>query len=80
MVSNSREQYSVKIANFVYFQKMAARAAAGEGIDYLVRKVNGLGGVIVIDRHGGCAVDHSTTGMIYGLIEQAGPSLCSFEK
>ncbi|MEM8611257.1 MAG: isoaspartyl peptidase/L-asparaginase family protein [Cyanobacteria bacterium P01_H01_bin.105] len=68
------------ISNFVYFQEMAAPAAATAGIDYLVRKVDGLGGVIVIDHQGSCAVNHSTSGMIYGLIEKAGPGLCSFEK
>lgn len=66
------------ISNFVYFRDMDAAGARTAGIDYLVRKVNGLGGVIVIDHRGNCAVGHSTSGMIYGLIQNAGPSLCSF--
>ena len=64
------------IADFVYFQNMDAQAAALAGIDYLVKKVQGLGGVIVIDRNGKCAVGHSTSGMIYGWIEHGGESLC----
>lgn len=64
------------IADFVYFQNMDAQAAATAGIDYLIKKVQGLGGVIVIDGMGRCAVGHSTSGMIYGWIEQGGETLC----
>ncbi|EKV00803.1 isoaspartyl peptidase/L-asparaginase [Leptolyngbyaceae cyanobacterium CCMR0082] len=64
------------IADFVYFQKLDAQAAATAGIDYLVKKVQGLGGVIVIDQAGNCAVGHSTSGMIYGWIEHGGEALC----
>ena len=62
------------IADFVYFKGMSASEAASAGIEYLVTKVNGLGGVIVIDHGGRCAVAHSTSGMIYGWIEQGGPA------
>ncbi|WP_442786334.1 isoaspartyl peptidase/L-asparaginase family protein [Leptothoe sp. PORK10 BA2] len=68
------------ISNFVYFQGKDAAGAATAGIEYLVKKVNGLGGVIVVDHQGNCGVDHSTSGLIYGLIEQAGPSVCKFTK
>lgn len=64
------------IADFVYFREMDATAAAQAGIDYLVEKVKGLGGVIVIDRQGRCAAGRSTSGMIYGLIENSGESIC----
>ncbi len=64
------------IADFVYFRDMDAQAAAGAGIDYLVNKVQGLGGVIVIDRTGKCAAGHSTSGMIYGWIERGGETVC----
>ena len=60
------------ISDFIYFQGMNAAMAATAGIDYLVSKVNGLGGVIVIDHQGNCAVGHSTSGMIYGWIEHGG--------
>lgn len=64
------------ISDFIYFQGLNAAAAAEAGIEYLVSKVNGLGGVIVIDHQGHCAVGHSTSGMIYGWIEQGGPPNC----
>lgn len=64
------------IADFIYFQDVDAQVAANAGIDYLIQKVQGLGGVIVIDRTGKCAVGHSTSGMIYGWIEHGGETLC----
>jgi beta-aspartyl-peptidase (threonine type) len=66
------------ISDLVYFKGLSASLAASEGIDYLVSKVNGLGGVIVIDKHGKCGVAHSTSGMIYGWIEQGGSAQYSF--
>ncbi len=60
------------IADLIDFQGLNAQEAAAAGIKYLVAKVNGLGGVIVIDRQGQCAAQHSTSGMIYGWIEQSG--------
>ncbi|MEL7501733.1 MAG: isoaspartyl peptidase/L-asparaginase family protein [Cyanobacteria bacterium J06554_6] len=64
------------ISDFVYFRNIDAAAAAQAGIDYLIEKVNGLGGVIVIDHQGNCAIGRSTSGMIYGLIERGGASIC----
>jgi len=64
------------VSDFVYFKNMTAAAAAAAGINYLVERVNGLGGVIVVDREGRCAVGHSTSGMIYGFIEQGKESVC----
>jgi beta-aspartyl-peptidase (threonine type) len=64
------------ISDFVYFKGMTASEAASAGIQYLVDKVNGLGGVIVIDHQGQCSVGHSTSGMIYGSIENGGESIC----
>lgn len=54
------------IADLVILKGLDAAAAAAAGIDYLVKKVNGLGGVIVIDRHGNCADAQSTEMMIRG--------------
>ena len=71
-----RTVLSKMISDFIYFKAMTASEAAAAGIDYLVEKVNGLGGVIVIDRDGRCAVGHSTSGMIYGFIEQGQESVC----
>ncbi len=67
-----RTVLSKTISDLIYFKGMSAKAAALAGIDYLVTKVNGLGGVVVIDKHGQCAAGHSTSGMIYGWIEQGG--------
>jgi L-asparaginase / beta-aspartyl-peptidase len=64
------------ISDFVQFQNMDAAAAAQAGIDYLVRKVNGDGGVIVIDGAGRCAAAQSTSGLIRGWIEQGGEAYC----
>ncbi len=57
------------IAGFVEHQNMNAQQAADAGIKYLVRKVNGLGGVIVIDHQGNCARALSSPGMITGKLE-----------
>ncbi|ESA38632.1 l-asparaginase [Leptolyngbya sp. Heron Island J] len=66
------------VSDFIYFQRLDARAAVSAGIDYLVQKVDGLGGIILIDKNGHCAARHSTSGMIYGLIEKEGETYCSF--
>lgn len=71
-----RTVLSKMISDFIYFKGMTATEAATAGIQYLVEKVNGLGGVIVIDRTGRCAVGHSTSGMIYGFIEHGQESVC----
>jgi L-asparaginase / beta-aspartyl-peptidase len=64
------------ISDFVQFRDMDAEAAAKAGIEYLVAKVNGEGGVIVIDRAGRCAAAQSTSGLIRGWIERGGEAHC----
>ncbi|MGA7936195.1 MAG: isoaspartyl peptidase/L-asparaginase family protein [Kovacikia sp.] len=64
------------ISDFVQFRGMDADAAAKAGIEYLVAKVNGEGGVIVIDRAGRCAAAQSTSGLIRGWIEMGGETHC----
>jgi len=54
------------IADFVYMKDMDARAATRAGIEYLTRKVQGRGGVIVIDGAGNCASGFTTKKMIHG--------------
>ena len=71
-----RTVLSKMISDFIHFKNMNATEAATAGIQYLIDKVNGLGGVIVIDYNGRCAVGHSTSGMIYGFIEYGGRSIC----
>jgi L-asparaginase / beta-aspartyl-peptidase len=55
---------------------MDAQAATQAGIEYLVAKVNGEGGVIAIDRAGRCAAAQSTSGLIRGWIELGGETNC----
>lgn len=64
------------VSDFVYFKSLNATGAAQAGIDYLVAKVNGDGGVIVIDRDGFCGAAQSTTGLIHGWIERGGEAVC----
>jgi L-asparaginase / beta-aspartyl-peptidase len=46
-----------------------ADEAADAAIRYLVDKVHGLGGLIIVDRDGTCARAHSTPGMLTGTAE-----------
>ncbi len=64
------------VSDFIYFKGMDAAAAAQAGIDYLVRKVQGEGGVIVIDAAGHCSAAQSTSGLIHGWIELGGEAHC----
>jgi L-asparaginase / beta-aspartyl-peptidase len=64
------------ISDFVQFRGMDAADAAKIGIEYLVAKVNGEGGVIVIDHAGRCATAQSTSGLIRGWIEMGGETHC----
>jgi beta-aspartyl-peptidase (threonine type) len=73
-----RSVISKTISDFIWMKEMNARQATDAGIDYLVRKVNGRGGVIVIDKAGNCASGFSTKKMIHGWIEKGGESVCRF--
>jgi len=66
------------IADYIEFSQEDAEKAVTYGIDYLRRKVNGRGGVIVIDRHGNCASGFTTNRMIHGWIEHGGDTHCRF--
>ncbi len=71
-----RTVFAKTISDFVQFRGMDAQAAAQAGIDYLVAKVNGEGGAIVIDAAGRCAAAQSTSGLIRGWIEMGGNTNC----
>ncbi|MGB7251380.1 MAG: isoaspartyl peptidase/L-asparaginase, partial [Phormidesmis sp.] len=71
-----RTVLSKTISDYVYFKDMNAAEAAEAGIEYLVAKVNGEGGVIVIDNAGKCAAAQSTSGLIHGWIELGGEATC----
>jgi beta-aspartyl-peptidase (threonine type) len=48
---------------------MRAEEAAKAAIQYLVDKVHGLGGLIIVDRDGVCARANSTPGMRTAMVE-----------
>jgi L-asparaginase / beta-aspartyl-peptidase len=64
------------ISDIVLYRGLDAADAAKAGIEYLVAKVNGDGGVIVIDRAGRCGAAQSTSGLIRGWIELGGEAYC----
>ncbi|NEQ54897.1 MAG: isoaspartyl peptidase/L-asparaginase [Leptolyngbya sp. SIO3F4] len=72
-----RTVLSKTIAMFVQWRGMDVETAAKAGIEYLVKRVQGEGGVIVIDTAGRCASAQSTTGLICGRIEHGGESQCT---
>lgn len=75
-----RSVISKTISDFIYMQGMDAVAATRAGIEYLTRKVQGRGGVIVIDHQGNCASGFTTKKMIHGWIEHGGPAQVSFSR
>jgi beta-aspartyl-peptidase (threonine type) len=66
------------VSDFVYMRGMDARQATDAAIDYLTRKVQGRGGIIVIDSNGNCASGFTTSKMIHGWIEHGGEAVCRF--
>ena len=73
-----RSVISKTISDFMYMKDMDATQATAAGIEYLVRKVKGRGGVIVIDKDGNCSSGFTTKKMIHGWIEKGGESNCRF--
>jgi len=73
-----RSVISKTIADYVEMKDLDAKGATAAGIDYLVRKVKGRGGAIVIDRHGRCASGFTTKKMIHGWIEHGGNTVARF--
>ena len=73
-----RSVISKTISDFMLMKGMDAVQATEAGIDYLTRKVQGRGGVIVIDHSGNCASGFTTKKMIHGWIEKGGETNCSF--
>ncbi len=71
-----RTVFCKTVSDFVLFKGLDAQDAATAGIKYLVDKVNGDGGVIVIDSAGLCGADQSTSGLIHGWIELGGKAQC----
>ena len=73
-----RSVISKTISDFMYMKDMNAKEATAAGIEYLTRKVNGRGGVIVIDKEGNCASGFTTKKMIHGWIEHGGEAMVRF--
>lgn len=61
-----------KTASTYVAQGMEAERAAQEAIGYLVRRVNGIGGLIIVDRFGNMGSAFSTQGMLHGKATQDG--------
>lgn len=66
------------IADYIEFTHEGAEQAMTYGIEYLRRKLDGRGGVIVIDSQGDCASGFTTRRMIHGWIERGGDTHCRF--
>jgi beta-aspartyl-peptidase (threonine type) len=66
------------VSDALDFLNCDAKAAVDYGIEYLLRKVKGRGGMIVIDHQGNCAADFTTKKMIHGWIEKSGQSHARF--
>jgi beta-aspartyl-peptidase (threonine type) len=73
-----RSVISKTISDFMFMKGMDAQQATEAGIEYLRRKVNGRGGVIVIDKDGNCSSGLTTKKMIHGWIEKSGETFCTF--
>lgn len=59
-------------ACFVEFRSMQAEEAARAAIRYLVDRVDGRGGLILVDREGRCGRAHSTPGMLTATFAEGG--------
>ena len=71
-----RTVLSKTIADKIEMLSLSAQEGADSGIAYLVRKVKGLGGVIVIDNQGRCGVAYSTPQMIYAYVQEGETIIC----
>lgn len=69
-----RTVISKHTAEIIRYEKTDAVTAAKHGIEFLIKKVNGLGGLIVVDANGNCGWAYSTPGMIFGLVTSNQPA------
>lgn len=68
------------VADLIEFQQLDASEGTKRGIQYLTDKVQGRGGIIVIDKNGKCASGFTTKRMIHGWIEHGGKAMCTFKE
>ncbi|MCG8486172.1 MAG: isoaspartyl peptidase/L-asparaginase family protein [Chromatiales bacterium] len=66
------------ISDFMLMKAMDGTQATAAGIDYLKRKVQGRGGVIVVDKNGQCSRGLTSKKMIHGWIEMCGESMAGY--
>lgn len=66
------------LADHIELRGLNAQGAAEAAKQYLLRKVQGRGGMIVIDHQGNCASRFTTPKMIHGWIEHGGETICRF--
>jgi len=59
------------ISDIIWYEKCSAQEAAEKGMAYLTRKVQGLGGVIVVDKEGNAGAGMTSKGMIYARIRES---------
>lgn len=57
------------LSDLIEFKQLDAASAAQRAMDYLGERVNGRGGIIVIDKEGRCSARFNTRTMIHGWIE-----------
>ena len=66
------------ISNLIEFKNLDVSAAVNDSINYFTNKVNGRGGVIVIDKEGRCSSAFTTKTMVHGWFEHGGNIECAF--
>jgi len=67
-----------RVSDLIDLKNVDAQLAVKQTIDYLQSKVNGRGGIIIIDSEGRCASGFTTKHMIHGWIEKGGETVCRF--
>jgi beta-aspartyl-peptidase (threonine type) len=67
-----------RISDLIELRNLDAKLAVKHGIDYLQNRVNGRGGVILIDHEGRCASAFTTKKMLHGWIENGGETMYRF--
>jgi beta-aspartyl-peptidase (threonine type) len=66
-----RTTISKHIAEWMRYNEVDAQKAATVGIDFLVEKVKGLGGVVVVDAKGNIGFAHSTPVILAGSVTES---------
>ncbi|MCG7981987.1 MAG: isoaspartyl peptidase/L-asparaginase family protein [Candidatus Thiodiazotropha lotti] len=67
------------ISDLMLMKTLDGAQATAAGIDYFKRKVQGRGGVIVVDRNGQCSRGLTTKKLIHGWIEKSAESMVGFD-